>query len=203
MKNPVIGLIGGMGSGKSLVAAQMARHGGRIISGDLLGHEALGQPKIRERLIEYWGSEILDANGIIDRRKVAALVFADADQRRKLERVVHPWIGRRIEEEIARARADDSVPFIVVDAAIMLETGWNKVCDRLVYVDASGEARLRRLGEQRQWTAEEVEAREQAQMPLCEKRKFADEVVDNSGTPEQLAQQVDRLLERWKQTLDL
>src|SRR5262249_20846035 len=153
----VIGLIGGMGSGKSLVAHELERRGAKVISGDRLGHEALRQPEIRDRLIKRWGTQILDNDGKIDRPKVAAIVFADPAERRALEALVHPWIERRLGEEVAAAEADPAIGLVVLDAAVMLEAGWNKMCDRLVYVDAPREVRLRRLAEQRGWTAKEVE----------------------------------------------
>jgi dephospho-CoA kinase len=193
----VIGLIGGMGSGKSLVAHELERRGAKVISGDRLGHEALRQPEIRDKLVERWGKQILDNEGKIDRPKVAAIVFVDPEERRALEALVHPWIERRLGEEIAAAEADPAIGLVVLDAAVMLEAGWNKMCERLVYVDAPREVRLRRLAKQRGWTAKEVEAREKVQMRLADKRKRADDVVDSSGTPEQLTDQVERLLQRW------
>jgi len=196
-RKAVIGLIGGMGSGKSLVAATLAERGARVISGDRLGHEALQQPEIRSQLSQRWRTEILDEKGNIDRRRIAAIVVADSEERRALEGLVHPWIERRLAEEVAAAEADPAVVLIVLDAAIMLEAGWNKLCDRLVYVDAPRDVRLRRLAEQRGWSAKEVEAREKVQMPLAEKANRADDFVDNSGTPGQLAQQVDQLLRQW------
>lgn len=195
---PILGLIGGMGSGKSFVAQEFARHGGRIISGDQAGHEALRQPEIKAKLVARWGPGVLDGQGEIDRRTVAGLVFQDATERRALEAVVFPFIEQCFREESAKARLDASVRFVVLDAAIMLEAGWNNVCDRLVYVDSPRAARLERLARQRGWTEKEVEAREQAQMPLDEKRRRADAVIDNSGSPEALARQVERLLRQWQ-----
>ena len=195
---PILGLIGGMGSGKSFIAAELARHGGRIISGDQAGHEALRQPDIKAKLVERWGAKILDENGDIHRRAVAGLVFNNDEERKALEALVFPFIEQRFREESAKARQDPKVRFVVLDAAIMLEAGWNNVCDRLVYVDSPRELRLRRLAEQRGWTKAEVEAREKAQMPLEEKRRRADAVIDNSGTPEEVAAQVEHLLRQWQ-----
>jgi dephospho-CoA kinase len=195
---PIVGLIGGMGSGKSFVAAELARHGGRVISGDQAGHEALRQPDIKASLAARWGSEVLDAGGEIDRRAVARRVFHDNGERKALEALVFPFIEQRFREESAKARRDPAVRFVVLDAAIMLEAGWNNVCDRLVYVDSPRALRLHRLAEQRGWTEKEVEAREQAQMPLEEKRRRADAVIDNSGTPDDAARQVEALLRRWQ-----
>src|SRR5579884_1022824 len=103
---PVIGLVGGIGSGKSAAAAAFARRGGRLIVGDDVGHLALRQPDIREAVVRRWGKELLGDDGEIVRRRLGAIVFADAGERRALEEIVHPWIRRRIEEEIARAQAD-------------------------------------------------------------------------------------------------
>jgi dephospho-CoA kinase len=196
MGKPVIGLIGGMGSGKSCVAAEFARHGGRIVSGDRLGHEALRQPEIRAAVIRRFGKEIVGSDGEIDRGKLGPLVFADEQQRKELESLVFPYIERRIGEEIEEAGSDPAASFIVLDAAIMLETGWNKVCRWLVYIDVPRELRLDRLARQRGWTETEVAARESAQMPLGEKASSADFILDNSGSPEAMAEQVARLVHR-------
>ncbi|HXG11235.1 MAG TPA: dephospho-CoA kinase [Gemmataceae bacterium] len=197
LNKPVVGLIGGIGSGKSRVAAEFARHGGRVVSGDQAGHEALRQPAIRDQVVRRWGPQVLDEQGEVDRRKLGAIVFADAKERRALEAMVFPWIERRLQEQVAEAVADPAVTLVVLDAAIMLEAGWNKLCDRLVYVHAPREVRLQRLAQQRGWTEKEVAARENAQLSLTEKRSRADYVVDNSGSPEDLARQVDDLLRRW------
>jgi dephospho-CoA kinase len=196
-KRPVIGLIGGIGSGKSQVAAVFAQRGARVVSGDQFGHEALRQRDLRARVVQRWGPEVLDEHGEIDRRKLGAQVFADPAQRRELEALVFPWIERRIREEIARAQADPKVTLVVLDAAVMLEAGWNSVCDWLVYVHAPRDVRLRRLAEKRGWSAKEVEARENVQMSLTDKANRADFAVDNSGTLEHLASQIDALLRRW------
>jgi dephospho-CoA kinase len=193
----VVGLIGGIGSGKSRVAALLAEHGGRVISADAFGHEALRQPDIKVRVVERWGRQVLDERGEIDRKRLGGIVFASPQERRALETLVFPWIERRIGEEIEAAQADPMVRLIVLDAAIMLETGWNRVCDRLVFVDARAELRRQRLAEQRGWGPQDLQAREQAQMGLADKRPYADHVVDNSGSPEQLLTQVEGLLRQW------
>jgi dephospho-CoA kinase len=194
---PVIGLIGGIGSGKSRVAEAFVRRGARVISGDRIGHEALRQPDVREQVARRWGRGILDAAGEVDRRKLGAAVFADPAQRRELEALVFPWIGRRIREEVAAAQDDAAAALVVLDAAVMLEAGWNNVCDRIVYVHAPRAERLRRLAAQRGWGAKEVAARENAQLSLTDKVTRADHAVDNSGPPERITQQVDVLLQGW------
>jgi dephospho-CoA kinase len=200
-RKPVIGLVGGIGSGKSTVAAAFARPGGRVSVADALGHEALRQPEIKEQVVARWGSDVLDDAGEVDRRKVARIVFAkenaSGDELRALESMVFPYIGRRILEEIQAVSADPTIRLIVLDAAVMLEAGWNNACDRLVYVHTPRPERLRRLKEGRRWSPKEVEDREAAQLSLTEKVTRADRAVDNTGPPDTLAAQVGTLLALW------
>jgi dephospho-CoA kinase len=199
MSKPVIGLIGGIGSGKSQVAAEFVRRGGFLISGDQLGHEALRQPPILARVVEQFGNGVLDDQGAISRRRLGAIVFADPEKRKALERLVFPWIEKRFAQESARAWQDPAVTVIVFDAAILLEAGWDDRCDLVVYVNAPREVRLDRLARQRGWSAKEVAARESAQLYLTDKVTRADAVIDNSGPLEELSRQVDRLLGSWEQ----
>jgi dephospho-CoA kinase len=132
---------------------------------------------------------------------VAGIVFAESPEAREelkaLEAQVFPYIGRRITQEIDSAQADPAVRFVVLDAAILLEAGWARACDRIVYVDAPRAVRLTRLAEGRGWTGKEVEQRERMQLPLSEKRTRADDVIDNSGSREEVERQIDDLLHRW------
>jgi dephospho-CoA kinase len=193
----VVGLLGGIGSGKSQVAAAFARHGARVIAGDQLGQAALRDPDIRARVVSRWGERIVDENGAIDRRRLAAIVFADPEERKALEAITHPWIRQRIHAEVEEARNDPHVPLIVLDAAVMVEAGWDEVCDRLVFIKAPRAVRLERVARQRGWSETEVEAREQAQLPLTEKAIRADHVLDNSASLEHLNRQVNDLLHLW------
>jgi dephospho-CoA kinase len=193
----VIGLIGGIGSGKSQVAAAFARHGAHIISGDQLGQAALQQPDKIEQIVKRWGKGVLNERGDINRRCLAEIVFAQPQERKALEAITHPWIRQSIRREIESSNQDPGVRFIVLDAAVMLEAGWNELCDRLVYVEAPRALRLERLTRQRGWSEKEVAARERAQLPLTEKVSQADHVLDNSSSLEHLHRQVDDLLQLW------
>lgn len=193
----VVGLIGGIGSGKSQVAAAFARHGARVIAGDQLGQAALRDPDIRARIASRWGEGIVDDSGEIDRGRLAAIVFAEPAQRKALEAITHPWIRQSIRAEMEEACKDPRVPFIVLDAAVMLEAGWNEVCDRLLFIDAPRAVRLQRVARQRGWSETEVDARERAQLPLTEKVVRADHKLDNSASLEHLNRQVNDLLHLW------
>jgi dephospho-CoA kinase len=193
----VVGLIGGVGSGKSQVAAAFAARGARVVAGDDLAHEALRQPDIRAFIARRWGNGVLDERGEVQRSRLGAIVFANPDELRALEETVHPWIRERIRRGIEEARRDPHARLIILDAAIMLEAGWNGICDRLVFIDAPNEERLRRVAGQRGWTAKDLEARERAQLPLTAKAARADHILDNSGSLDGLGRQVDELLRLW------
>jgi len=195
---PIIGIVGGIGSGKSLVADELVKHGAYLISGDAIGHEALRQPDIKEKVVQRWGRDLLDDKGEIQRRRLGQRVFADANELRALEALVFPWIGRRIKEEIAKAVSSPEIKMIAVDAAVMMEAGWDKNCERIIFVDAPREQRLQRLLNKRGWTEKEVQDREGSQLSVEEKRRRAHAVIENSGTPAQLAVKVRQLLREWK-----
>jgi dephospho-CoA kinase len=197
MAKPVIGLIGGIGAGKSSAAAEFARRGAKVINADDFAHAALRDPAVRDAVVKRWGRELLDESGEIVRRRLGSIVFADDSQRRELEALTHPWIRRRIHDAIAAAQNDPDVPFIVLDAAIMLEAGWNAVCDKLVFVDAPLEVRRKRVARQRGWTPEELNDRERAQLALTRKAAQADHTLDNSDELPHLSRQVDDLLRAW------
>jgi dephospho-CoA kinase len=190
---PVIAVVGGIGSGKSVVARELAKHGGHLIQADELGHEALRQPDILKRVVERWGAGVLDDDGAIMRRKLGQIVFADPAELRRLESLVYPFIGKRIEEEKLKARGRRGVRFIVIDAAVLLEAGWTSGLDRLIFVAAPLEVRLDRV-RQRGWDERELARREGNQMPLEEKKRRADTVILNDGGFDKIAEQVERLL---------
>ena len=194
-RKPVIGLVGGIGAGKSTVAAALVKHGGRVVAGDPLGHEALDDPEIRERVAgAFAGRDILGGEGKVDRKKLGRVVFPSPVERSRLEHLVHPYIEERIRQEIDKAAADPAVKFVILDAAIMLEAGWNDVCDKLIFVDASRPVRLTRIQNQRGWTEADLANREAVQMPTEKKKERADAVIDNGGTPDATAAQVDELI---------
>jgi dephospho-CoA kinase len=198
---PILGLIGGIGSGKSTVARELASQRGFLIVGDQLGHEALTDADVKRKVIARFGQEIVDEQGNIERRKLGTRVFADRAELRALEELVFPYIERRIHEEIARAQQLDEVDFIVLDAAIMLETGWGRVCDKLIFVEAPRAVRLERLARKHGWSEKEVTDREQMQMELTEKKAMADVVVDNSQSAAAVADRVREVLASLKFTM--
>jgi dephospho-CoA kinase len=194
---PVIGLVGGIGAGKSLAAQCFAERGGWVVDADALGHEALRQPDIAARVIERWGDRVRKPDGSLDRRAIGRIVFADPLERKALEELVFSYIGKRCREEVARGLADAKSRFVVLDAAVMLEAGWNNETDWIVYVDAPRPTRLARLAHRSGWTDSELAARESAQWPEDVKKARADAIVLNDSTVESLQRQIDALLTKW------
>lgn len=194
---PVIGLIGGIGAGKSTAARCFAARGGSVIDADALGHEALRQPQIVARVVARWGEGVRRPDGSPDRRAIGRIVFADPAERAALEAMVFPYIGGRCRQEIVKAQSDPGARFVVLDAAVMLEAGWNSSVDRIVYIDAPRELRLARLVARSGWTSDELAAREAAQWPEEVKKGRSDAVIVNDGDTARLQERIDRLLEEW------
>jgi dephospho-CoA kinase len=191
----IIGITGGVASGKSLVAEQFARLGAAVIDADRAGHEALRLPQVEAAARQRWGEAIFEpASGRIDRPSLARIVFAPGPraetERKFLEQLTHPEIARSIARRIEALTAE-GVKAAVLDAALLFEAGWDRWCDKTVFVDAPREARLARAMA-RGWSKEDFTAREGAQESLDRKRTRADEIIDNSGLPQRTQAQVER-----------
>ena len=194
---PVLGLIGAIGAGKSTAARAFAERGGFAIDCDRLGHEALSLPEISNRLVTRWGIRILLPDGSPNRKVIGAIVFTDVAERTFLEGVVFPAIGTLARMEMAKAVANPSVRFIVLDAATLLEANWGDFCDRIVYLDASDEIRCKRVWDRSGWDSAELARRVAAQWPAAAKIERADAVIRNDGTESELRVTVARLLKDW------
>ncbi|MHC5113757.1 MAG: dephospho-CoA kinase [Planctomycetota bacterium] len=189
---PVIGLTGGIGSGKSTVARMLADLGCVVSDSDRDGRAALLDPEIRRTLVSWWGESILDDDGDVDRGAVGRLVFADQEQRRRLESLTHPWIERR---RLATfdAAGPDTVAF-VIDAPLLMEVGLDRACDAVIFVECETAIRVHRVTATRGWDREELARREDCQLPLDVKRDRADHVVQNDGDLDRLKDQVGTVL---------
>jgi dephospho-CoA kinase len=177
-----VGLTGGIACGKTFVAEALAGFGCLVIHADELGHEVLAPGgEAFEPVVREFGGEILTPEGAIDRRALAERVFGDPGRLARLNALVHPAVIRREEESIARFRDREPHGIAVVEAAILVETGSYQRFDKLILVtcreDQQVERALRRGGA----SEADVRARIGRQMPLAEKRKFADFVIDTSG----------------------
>jgi dephospho-CoA kinase len=190
---PVIGLTGGIGSGKSTVAAILAELGAVVIDADKIGHEIyLPGTEGFERVVAEFGADVVAADGTIDRRRLGARVFAEPAALVRLNALVHPLIGDEIRRRIqaALAAGETTARPIVIEAAIMLEAGW-RFFDRIWVVVVSREVAIARVTASRGLSRVEVEQRIDAQMSNEERRRIADAVIDNDGTPAELRAKVE------------
>ena len=180
----VIGVVGGVASGKSAVATTLEELGAWRVDADQLGHNALRDPVVKHALTDRWGAEILDAQGHIDRRAVAQRVFAAGAEAelRFLEQQTHPHITAAVRRQIA---ALPRHAWLVLDAALLLEAGWHAFCQTIIFVDTPLAARQARALA-RGWDAQELRRRESKQWPLDRKRALATHVLPNDGDLEHL-----------------
>lgn len=189
---PVIGIVGGIGSGKSAVARAFGALGCEVADSDGLARRVLSEPDVIARITAIAGDDVVATDGSIDRAALARAIFASADVRRAVEGAMHPRIEALRRAQFAAAPA--STPAFVIDAPLLLEVGLDRECDAVVFVDAPESVRLERVRRTRGWSPEELFRREAAQLSLDEKRRRSTDVVVNDAAPEQLAARVAHVL---------
>jgi len=189
----VVGLVGGIASGKSSVAEMLGEMGAQVLDADRINHEVLRQPEVVEEVVEQWGPDVLDGQGQVDRKKLADKVFEADDAVKKLESIVHPDVCRRIERAVEVERSKESTSVVVIDAPLLVEAGLDGQCDRIVYVDAPEAVRVQRVLADRGWDRKELCRRESHQKSLSYKRNHADIVITNGHSTGELRKQVERL----------
>lgn len=199
----VLGLTGGIGSGKSTVAAMLRELGAAIIDADRIVHElqAPGMPMLEE-LASAFGREILDAAGALDRKALGAIVFRDTEARRRLGLIVHPQVGIEMLRQVTAAR-ESGVPMAVADIPLLYE-GRREGRDTAGALGVEGvilswvpvEIQIERTMMRDSCTREEAMARIRAQVPIDEKRELAEHLIDNSGSREETRRQVEELFDK-------
>lgn len=189
----VIGLTGGPGTGKSTVAAMLARRGAAVIEADRLGHQAYAPGTEGWRaVVEAFGPEIVGPDNTVDRARLGTLVFSDPEKLRRLNAIVHPIIRRLITEQLQKYR-NAGARVVVIEAALLFEAGWDDLVDEVWVTQAPPEVAAARYAERTGLPEEEVRRRMAAQLDAAEKIRRADRVVDTSGSLADVERQVDRL----------
>jgi dephospho-CoA kinase len=178
---PLIGIVGGIGAGKTTVAAEFGRLGCAVIDADAIAHTALETGSVRDEIVGHFGPSVLDDSGQVDRAKLAKLAFAEAKELATLNGIIHPVVFQKTEELIARYERDDSVKAVVLDMPLLVEVGWADRCDRVVFVDCDFDRRVDRAQQTRSLTAQEVKIRENFQISLDTKKTLADNSIDNNS----------------------
>ncbi|MFO8023510.1 dephospho-CoA kinase [Thiohalophilus sp.] len=186
----IVALTGGIGSGKSTVAAAFARHAVPIIDTDVIARElvAPGEPALAE-IAEHFGDQVITPDGRLDRARLREKIFASPAQRQALEQILHP----RIREEVRRRIDTLQAPYCLVVIPLFTETGDYPFVDRVLVVDADEDIRIRRTMARDRLSREQIEQILASQSSRAERLALADDVVDNSNEPEELMQQIDSL----------
>ena len=192
MTKPVIGLTGGIASGKSAVAAMFGDLGIPVVDADALARDVVapGTPGLA-RVVEAFGPEVLAADGTLDRARVGARVFADADDRRRLNAILHPLIAAAGLQRLAALERESDAPYVLYEAALLVETGGAKQFSKLIVVAASESTQLERLMRREGLSHADAQARIDAQLPLEDKIALADHVIWNNGSRDETRGQVD------------
>jgi dephospho-CoA kinase len=190
----IVGLTGGIASGKSTVAKQLVSLGAVHIDADVLSREAVEPGSVGLAAVrEAFGTGVIREDGSLDRPALGAIVFADPDARLKLESIIHPYVHSRTDELIREAEATDPAAVIVYDVPLLVEAKRELSFDLVVVTQAPAETRIQRLVENRGMAREEAERRIGSQASDAERLAVADVVIDTSGALEHTAEQVDEL----------
>lgn len=193
---PIIGIAGGIGSGKSFVADLFGELGCLVIHSDEQVRAAYHDPDVRRTLRQWWGDAVFTAVGEVDRKAVATKVFANPDERRRLEQLLHPLVAKERDRLMSLAAQDPQVPAFVWDTPLLFETGLHGQCDTVVFVQSTKARRLSRVAQSRGWDEAELNRRENLQWALDRKRGISEYVVDNTADAEYARGQVRDLLSR-------
>jgi len=196
----LVGLTGGIASGKSLVGRVFRDRGAHLVDADRIVHCLLERnEQAWKEVLDHFGKDILLPNQEIDRRKLGEIVFNDAEQRTWLNRCLHPKVFEAFFASVRNLRNQPPNTIVVLDAALLIETGYYKKMDRTVVVYANSEQQLERLMQRDSFSKEQSLARILSQMPLTEKRGYADYVIDNTGSREQSERQARDVFSKLKQ----
>jgi len=192
----IIAVTGGIASGKSLVLNTFMNLGAFVIDCDLLSREAvIPCTKAWWKILAVFGKDILRNNLEIDRKKLGAIVFNDSGKRKILEQIIHPEVRRKCTERIEAIKKMAPHAIVVIDVPLLIETGVQKEFDTVIVVYANADTQIRRLMERDGITKAEARKMVELQIPLAEKRTFAEYIINNDGTREETETQVKKLFE--------
>ncbi len=181
--------MGGIGSGKSTVAAEFAKLGCKIIDADKIAHDLLEENEVRKQIIALFGNEIIDSQCKIDRKKISEIVFNSPELLLKLNNIIHPGVLQKTEELIEQYNKDNQCKAIILDMPLLVEVGWDKRCDRLIFVDC--DEKIRKIRVNNKFSEKNhIKNRENFQISLDKKKNIADNTVNNNSDFSTLVRQI-------------
>ena len=192
----MIGISGGIGSGKSFVADLFGELGCFVIHSDDQITDAYKDPVIRNMLVDWWGCDVYHTDGAVDRSLIAAKIFNNPKEKERLERLLHPWVNAARDKAMLAVADNPQVIAFVWDTPLLFETQLDRQCDVTVFVEAPLEMRMARLKQNRGWNETELPRRENLQIPLDKKREIVDYVVVNTADADNIRRQVREILSR-------
>ncbi|MFQ6067100.1 MAG: RdgB/HAM1 family non-canonical purine NTP pyrophosphatase [bacterium] len=191
-KTKIIGLTGNIGCGKTTVARLFEDLGAEVVEADRIGHQLLKKEKIKKRVTSIFTEQVLDRKRNVSRKKLRNLVFKDKKKLEQLNSILHPLMVKEMKKKIKESRANVTI----IDAAVLLEAGWDSLVDKILVVTTPYHTRLKRIKDQTNFTSAEIKGIMEAQLPQSEKIKRADFVIDNEGSVNKTRDQVRNV---WKQ----
>jgi dephospho-CoA kinase len=190
----LIGITGGIGSGKTEMAKIFQKLGAKILSGDEIGKDVVEKnPQLLKKLVKTFGDEILDSKKRLNRKKLGKIAFSSPSLTKKLNSIVHPFLLKDLKEKIKSLKKKGYKKTLVIDAALIVEWELQKELDYLIFVDCSKEKRIKRLTQQKDYSRKEAEGRIKAQLPESKKRKLADFTIENEGNVRELRKSAEAL----------
>ena len=193
---PIIGITGGVGSGKSTVAGMFGELGCLVISADRQVQQAYQDPAVVSQIRNWWGNDILQPDGQLNKRKISDIIFTDPAQRKRLEEMLHPKVAQLRDRRMAEAGDDPQVKAIIWDTPLLFEVGLRGGCDAVVFVHLPLAGRLERVTQDRGWDEAELRRREKSQWPLDKKKEISDYIIDNTTDADNVRGQVREVLFR-------
>jgi dephospho-CoA kinase len=189
-KVKIIGITGGIGSGKSTVSEMLASIGGKVIYADTIAHNVLSYREVKDRILKRWGQGVFNKDGEVDRNLLAKVAFSAREQIDELNSIIHPIVIDEIKGHIEEIERGGNVQVIVIDAALLVESNLANLCDVTLFVDTTEQMRQRRVKDDRNWEGAELTRRERFQQSPISKKKNADYVIDNNLSKENTISQV-------------
>ncbi|MGR3309888.1 MAG: dephospho-CoA kinase [Candidatus Brocadiales bacterium] len=196
-KVKIIGITGGIGSGKSTVAKMFASFGGRVIDADTIAHTVLSYQEVKDRIFKRWGKSVFNKHGEVDRNLLAKFAFSAKEQIDELNEIIHPIVIDYIKGQIEEIGGGGNVRAIIIDAALLVESDLANLCDIILFVDTTKQTRQGRVKHGRSWEGAELTRRERFQQSPSLKKKSADYVIDNNLSKENTISQVTAFWQRF------